>query len=144
MEIRPYRHGDLDAVAALWHASWLSTGVALEKPVSVAELRERFPEEIAKGWTVYVATLDANVIGFISIAGHTLEQLFIAPEYQNRGIGKTLLDFVKAQRPDGFDLITAVESRAPKFYEREGLTRREESHHPDYGHPIVRYEWVPH
>ncbi len=143
MEIRPYRDSDLDAVAALWHASWESTGVALDELVSLAALRARFPEEIAQGWTVYVAVLDTATVGFVSLSGATLEQLFIAPSHQNRGIGKTLLDFVKRQMPGGFDLITATESRAPKFYEREGLIRREESRHPVHGHRIVRYEWVP-
>ncbi|HUJ02005.1 MAG TPA: GNAT family N-acetyltransferase [Rhizomicrobium sp.] len=143
MEIRSYRDSDLDAVARLWLESWISTGVALERPVTVAELRERFPEEIAAGWTVFVATIDGEIAGFLSLSRSTLEQLFIAPDYQNRGIGKTLLDFVKARVPDGFDLITAVESRAPQFYEREGLVRREESRHPVHGHRIVRYEWAP-
>lgn len=143
MDIRPYRESDLGAVAALWLASWKSTGVDLDQPVTVADLRNRFPEEVAQGWTVYVATDGAAILGFLSLSEHTLEQLFVAPEHQSRGIGKTLLDFVKTQFPGGFDLITAIESRAPEFYEREGLIRREESLHPVHGHRIVRYEWVP-
>ena len=141
--IRAYAEADFNAVASIWFKGWESTGVVLARPVTLAQLRERFPQELARGWAVYVATMGAETIGFLSLHGGTVEQLFVEPRHQGRGVGKRLLDFAKKQLPDGFTLITAVESRAGRFYEREGLTRGETMLHPEHGHKIVRYDWQP-
>jgi hypothetical protein len=54
-----------------------------------------------------------------------------------------MLDFAKNQLPTGFHLTAAIESRAPRFYEREGLERGEVATHARFGHQIVRYSWQP-
>ncbi len=141
--IRAYAEGDFDAVTSLWLRSWESTGVVLAKPATLAQLRERFPQDLARGWAVHVATLGPDVIGFLALRGDTVEQLFIEPSKQGRGVGKRLLDFAKSEKPNGFTLITAVESRAGRFYEREGLKRGEMTIDPKHGHQIVRYDWRP-
>jgi GNAT superfamily N-acetyltransferase len=141
--IRPYNDADFEDVVTVWFESWKSVGVGSVEPSVKAELRERFPIEIAEGWSVHVATLANNVVGFTSIKGDEVGQLFVAPEMQGRGIGKQLLDFVKLQRPSGFWLTTPAEGRAVRFYEREGLRRGELSKHPRLGHAEVRYDWQP-
>jgi putative acetyltransferase len=139
--IRPYTDADFEAVTAIWLSSWQSTGIPA--PVTLAELRERWPLELAKDWTVSVAAVEIEVAGFMAFHCAELEQLFIAPEHQSRGIGKQLLDYAKAQMLAGFHLTTAGESRAPRFYDREGLMRSEAAIHPKFGHEIVRYDWLP-
>jgi putative acetyltransferase len=128
MDIRPYDVADLDRVVTIWLESWRSTGI--HAPVTWEELRTRFPQELAKGWEVHVAEESGVIVGFLALHGDTLEQLFITPERQSRGIGKGLLDFVKARRPGGFRLTTALDSRAGHFYRREGLTAGETGTHP--------------
>src|SRR3569833_2795372 len=113
MDIRPYAAPDLDRVVTVWLESWRSTGIAA--PVTWDELRARFPQEVARGWEVHVAEEDGVIAGFLALDGDTLEQLFIAPAWQNRGIGKRLLDFAKARRPGGFRRTTALDSRAGRF-----------------------------
>ena len=87
--------------------------------------------------------MGSQIAGFIALHDDQLAQLFVAPSAQNRGVGKILLDFAKAQRPRGFHLDTAAESGAVRFYEREGLIRGELTTHPRFGHAIVRYDWPP-
>ncbi len=123
--IRPYADADFAAVTAIWLSSWQSTGVP--SPVTLDDLRQRWPQELAKGWVVHVATEDAQIVGFIVWQGDHLEQLFIAPTRQNRGIGKALLDFAKQQIP-AFHLTTAAQSRAGRFYLREGLIQAKPGH----------------
>ena len=72
-----------------------------------AELRERLPREIAGGWFVYVAATDTAIVRFLALQENRLQQLYVAPSMQGRGIGKQLLDFVMAQRPGGFHLTTS-------------------------------------
>jgi GNAT superfamily N-acetyltransferase len=147
ISIRPYAPADFETVTSLWHDAWESTGVPalvpLEKHVSLETLRERLPKEIAGGWSVHVAIAEHRVVGFVAtIPGH-LNQLFVAPAAQSRGIGKRLLDFAKAQQTGGFTLTTPMASRAVQFYEREGLVAESTSTHPRYGHERVHFRWTP-
>ncbi len=108
-----------------------------------AELRERFPREVAGGWTVYLATKRTEIVGFLALQEDRLQQLFVAPNMQRRGVGKQLLDFVKEKRLAGCWLTTPTEGRAARFYEREELKRGETSMHARFGHEVVRYDWCP-
>ena len=118
--IRPYRDADLDAVTAIWLDSWRSTGIS--SPVTLEDLRERWRNELTKGWTVKVAISGSDMAGFIATHGNCIEQLFVATAFQGQGIGEQLLDRAKLKMPAGFHLTTARESRAGSFYRREGLT----------------------
>lgn len=144
VDIEPYAEADLDAVASIWLSSWQSTGLPVSKLVSLDELRSRLDNGVKHGWSVYVAKLAARIAGFIALHDDWLMQLYVAPNAQNKGVGKALLDFAKAQLQQGFHLDTAAESGAVRFYEREGLTRGEVATHPRFGHAIVRYDWLPH
>ncbi len=140
--IRPYREDDFDAVAGIWCDSWNATAVGTTHPVALDYLRERLPQEIARGWSLHVATAGPTVVGFLALHGDILEQLFIAPGMQRRGIGTRFLNLAKAQAPKGFRLTTAVDnSQSCRFYAREGLRRGEVSVHRGFGHQIVRFDW---
>ncbi len=141
--IRPYTPADLDALVQLWLESWRSTGVPVVTEVTSEFLRGRMVSGIAGGWIVYVATNETGLVGFLAYFENELEQLFLSPAAQNKGVGKRLLDFVKSQMPNGFWLTTALESGAGRFYEREGLARGDISSHPRFGHKIIRYDWKP-
>jgi putative acetyltransferase len=141
ISIRPYLNQDFNMVTAVWLKSWQSTGIP--SPVTLDELRERWPNELANGWEVHVAMNGGEAVGFIAFHDAELEQLFIDPTYQSLGIGLQLLNFAKAKMPEGFHLTTALESRALQFYEREGLMRGETVVHPRFGHQIVQYNWKP-
>ena len=141
--IEPYTSVDRDTVAAIWLYSWRSTGLPIAKLVSFDDLRWKLAIEVERGWTVHVARIEGQIVGFIALHDDWLVQLFVAPKSQGQGIGKILLDFAKAQRPQGFQLDTAAESGAVRFYEREGLARGEVARHPRFGHLIVHYDWQP-
>jgi len=145
--IRPYRDQDLEATARLWLASWRSTGLAVALRSTESELfalNERIPRELAAGWAAYLAWTDDKPVGFLALnpASGRLDQLFVLPEAQGRGIGRALLDFAKRRLPEGLSLRTAVENfRACAFYEREGCRRGEAQPHPTLGHMTVTYRW---
>lgn len=142
VEVRPYDPADFDAVALIWTESWQSTGLAAGSGGDLAFHRQRLPQEIARGWSIHVARCAGVVVGFLAFHQGKLEQLWIAPSMQGRGIGKLLLDFAKAQMLEGFWLTTqAANLGACRFYEREGLVRGPVSAHPRSGRPIVRFDW---
>jgi len=146
--IRPYRERDLHQTARLWAESWRSTGLDVALTASAAELYadnlQRIPREIGAGWDVFLAFDDDRPVGFIAMKrpARQLDQLFVSPEAQGRGIGRMLIDFAKRQLPDGFWLRTAANNRrACAFYEREGCRRGETGRHLTLGHQTVIYHW---
>lgn len=144
MDIRPYGEEDLGALAQLWLEGWQSTGLSVASPATLEELRERIPRELCGGWCVFLAHSKADLLGFVALRedDHCLDQLFVAPSCQRRGIGRCLLDFAKGRMPTGFWLRTAVaNTRACRFYEREGFVRGSMAPHPRHGHPTVIYRW---
>ena len=145
--IRPYRDEDREGIARLWAESWRSTGLEMALRPSEAELYayniERISRELVAGWEVHVAYEGDRLIGFLALKppGH-LDQIFVLPEMQRRGVGRALLDFAKTRLTDGFWLRTAADNlRACRFYERNGCRRGETKNHPSFGYLTVIYRW---
>ena len=68
---------------------------------------------------------DGRLAGFLALclAEQRLDQLFVSPEAQGRGVGSALFDVAVARMPDGFWLSTQPGNhRARAFYERRGMT----------------------
>jgi len=148
IEIRPYRHEDRAATAALWMASWRSTGLSVALEPEEAELYrlsyERIPRELTAGWVVYLAWEGEKLVGFLALKPQAdcLDQLFVLPEAQGQGTGRALLDFAKEQLPNGIWLRTATaNTRARRFYERNGFTAGETEVNPVLRQPTIIYRW---
>jgi GNAT superfamily N-acetyltransferase len=144
LAVRPYRDEDRRAVAQLWLASWRSTGLAVAQHATEAGNFERIGAEFAAGWVVHLAWEGERLAGFLALkpASGCLDQLFVLPSAQGTGVGRALLDLAKQLLPDGLWLRTAVDNtRACRFYERNGLRAAETATHPTLGHPTIIYRW---
>lgn len=54
--------------------------------------------------------------------GDELDQLYVHPDWTNRGVGSALLRLAQHQRPSGLTLWTFQSNRAAqRFYERHGF-----------------------
>ena len=94
-----------------------AVGLKAEK----ASLSE-FQNDIA-GENIVIGGIDGAPIGFASVwlPGKFIHHLYVAPEYQSRGFGKTLLDECKNQFGLPLSLQCVVSNRrACAFYERNG------------------------
>jgi GNAT superfamily N-acetyltransferase len=142
--IRPARTNEHDAIAQVWMNSWVSTGLAEASPFLLAQLRARIPLEMEKGWNLYVA--DDSGVPAAMLALHLpkkyLDQLFVAPEYQGRSLGRTLLAFTRQQLPHEIELRCVRENeKAWRWYEREGFVFEEEKVEPMTGYVMKYYRW---
>ena len=140
--IRPYRDEDREAVAKLWLDSWRSTGLSIARLATEAGNYDRIGRELAAGWQAHLAWDGDQLVGFLALKPATgcLDQLFVAPEAQGRGIGRLLLDLAKDTLPRGLWLRTAEDNhRACRFYERTGFRRSEQQTHPSLGHRTIIY-----
>jgi ribosomal protein S18 acetylase RimI-like enzyme len=140
--IRPFALQDADRLAALWRASWHSTGVQAFRELTVADLRQRIDQELSAGWEVFVAEYEGALLGFVALkrASRCLDQLFIDPTAKRLGIGRKLFDLARTMMPEGFWLRTAAENtNARAFYDARGMRLDRMEPHPRYGHETAIY-----
>jgi ribosomal protein S18 acetylase RimI-like enzyme len=142
--IRPACADEYDEVARVWMNSWASTGLEDASNFLLAKLRARIPLEMEKGWSLFVGD-DGGVIAAM-LALHLpklyLDQLFVAPEYQGRELGRRLLAFTRELLPDEIFLRCVRENeKAWRWYEREGFVFEKEAVEPMTGFVMKYYRW---
>ena len=73
-----------------------------------------------------------------------LNQIFVDPTYQNKGIGTVLLKKAKEISPQGLRLETLQSNtKACLFYEKHGFTAGKMSTNKINGQPNIEYKWLP-
>jgi GNAT superfamily N-acetyltransferase len=142
--IRPARREEYDEIARVWMNSWASTGLEDASNFLLAKLRARIPLEVEKGWSLFVADDGGTLAAMLAL--HLpklyLDQLFVAPEYQGRGLGRRLLAFTRQQLPNEISLRCVRENeKAWRWYEREDFTFEREQIEPMTGFVMKSYRW---
>lgn len=142
--IRPARTDEYDEIGRVWMESWVSTGLAEASEFLLANLRARILHEIEDGWTLFVADDVGTIAAMLAL--HLpklyLDQLFVAPSYQGRSIGRQLLAFTRTQMPDEIYLRCVRENeKAWRWYEREGFVFEKEEVEPSNGFMMKYYRW---
>ena len=142
--IRTARIDEYPEIARVWMNSWVSTGLEQPSNFLLANLRARISIEMEKGWNLFVAD-DAGTIAAmlaLHLAEHHLDQLFVAPEYQGRSLGRRLLAFTRQKLPDEISLRCVRENeKAWRWYEREGFAFEKEAVEPMTGFAMKYYRW---
>lgn len=143
--IRPARPEEYDEVARVWMNSWVSTGLAEKSEFLLANLRARVPQEIDRGWSLYVADADGALAAMLALhlPKRYLDQLFVAPEYQGQSLGRRLLAFSRQQMPNEIWLRCVHENeKAWRWYERQGFVFEQEAVEPMTGFTMKHYRWT--
>lgn len=109
---------------------------------------ENFITKLVAGGNVLVAKVSGNIVGFIQYENGWINHLYVHPEFQGVGIGKRLLDEIKAMYPADMRLWVFEQNKdAIRFYEREGfvLEEKRDQQHADNEEnlPDRRYVWAP-
>jgi ribosomal protein S18 acetylase RimI-like enzyme len=142
--IRSARPDEYDEIARVWMNSWTSTGLEEASNFLLAKLRARIPQEIERGWSLFVADDQGRLAAMLAL--HLpklyLDQLFVAPEYQGRSLGRSLLGFTRRHLPDEIELRCVRENeKAWRWYEREGFVFEQERVEPMTGFVMKYYRW---
>jgi ribosomal protein S18 acetylase RimI-like enzyme len=141
--IRPGRREDAAEAARLWMQSaeeHTSHDRVYETSPGAEKTMRRFLADVAKSSYsfLFVAVVGDRTVGFISgelrqgsptflpKTWASVDDVFIEPEYRNRGMGRALLQCVQAwaqeRGADGISLqVAAANSRGRKFYEELGF-----------------------
>jgi len=142
--IRPARTDEYEEIARVWMESWVSTGLEDASQFLLAKLRARIALEVEKGWSLFVADDNGRLAAMLAL--HLpflyLDQLFVAPEYQGRSLGRTLLAFTRQQLPEEIYLRCVRENeKAWRWYEREGFVFEKKQVEPMTGYTMKYYRW---
>jgi ribosomal protein S18 acetylase RimI-like enzyme len=144
LTIRPARADEHDEIARVWMESWASTGLEDVSSFLLAKLRARIPMEIEKGWSLFVADDQGKLAAMLALhlPLRYLDQLFVAPEYQGKSLGRELLAFTRTRLPDEIWLRCVRENeKAWRWYEREGFVFEKEQVEPATGFAMKYYRW---
>jgi ribosomal protein S18 acetylase RimI-like enzyme len=142
--IRPARIDEYDEVASVWMESWVSTGLEDASNFLLAQLRARVPREVEDGWNLFVADDSGTLAAMLALHPPKLylDQLFVAPAYQGRSLGRQLLAFTRTRLPDEIRLRCVRENeKAWRWYEREGFVFEKEQVEPMTGRMMKYYRW---
>ena len=142
--IRQARPDEYDAVARVWMESWVSTGLDQASDALLSNLRARVPREIANGWSLFVADAEGQLAAMLAtnLPKLYLDQLFVAPFFQGRSLGRQLLAFTRQLLPDEIWLRCVRENeKAWRWYEREGFVFEREALEPLTGRMMKYYRW---
>ena len=142
--IRPARADEYDEIGRVWMESWVSTGLAETSEFLLANLRARIRREMEDGWSLFVADDNGTIAAMLALHPPKLylDQLFVAPAYQGRSLGRKLLAFTRTQLPDEIELRCVRENeKAWRWYEREGFAFEKEEIEPSTGYMMKYYRW---
>jgi GNAT superfamily N-acetyltransferase len=144
IEIRPARIDEHDEIARVWMESWASVGLEDCSNFLLAKLRARIRLEIEQGWRLFVADDRGAIAAMLALhlPKMYLDQLFVAPKYQGRGVGRKLLAFTREHLPNEIYLRCVRENeKAWRWYEREGFAFEQEQTDPITGFVMKYYRW---
>ena len=134
------------AVAEVWLRSFSAALPGVRRAHTDDEVRAWIREVVVPGQETWVATVDGSVVAMMTLDGDDLDQLYIHPSWQGRGIGGRLVDMAKGRSPSGLTLWTfQVNEPARRFYERHGFVAEEwtDGSRNEEREPDVRYVWRP-
>ena len=122
--IRKLQRSDIDRVAEIW----LDTNLKAHDFILEQYWRGNFDmvKEALSQAEVYVYESDGKVQGFIGLDGEYIKGIFVSDEMQSQGIGKALLDYAKSRKSELRLNVYRKNTRAIRFYQREGFSVRSE------------------
>ena len=142
---RFYRADDEAATIELWHRTWQQAYPQIDFAARLEWWRERWRTDLVPKAEIRVAEEDGAIIGFVTVdrEGY-LDQLVVAPKYWGSDVAHLLIEDAKEISPTGITLLVNKDNtRAIRFYERNGFGHAGDDVNPTSGRPVLKMAWKP-
>lgn len=137
--IRVLEEKDVDTVAKIW----LETNIKTHDFIASNYWKEHYEiiKDIFLQAEIYVYEIEKEIMGFIGLDKEYIEGIFVLDQYQKRGIGKALLNHVKAKKEHLSLNVYQKNLNAILFYQREGFCVQYEDVDKNTGEKEYRMVW---
>jgi putative acetyltransferase len=137
--IRPFEPRDMEETLRLFRDACAASHPFLA-PAFIRAIERRMREHTLLEFETEVLD-DGGVKAFLCRTGSFVDALFVDPPFQSRGLGKLLLDHLKARTRIAHLSVFAQNPRAIKFYQREEFWATKVIEHRQTGETIVLLQW---
>lgn len=118
--IRKFKKSDTDAVMRLWLEGNTEAHSFIKPEYWVNNYD--FVRSALESAEIYVYEQEGEPVGFAGISGGYIEGIFVDKSYRSRGIGRSLIRFLKEKYPALSLKVYKKNLRALSFYLREGFS----------------------
>lgn len=142
--IRRALTSEADAIADLYVASRRGASAFVPTVHTDDETRAWVSDYLVPRLEVWVAESNGILLGMMALEHDLVDQLYIAPAAQRRGVGDLLIAHAKKLRPARLRLYTFQRNHpARRFYEARGFVAIEfnDGSHNEEHEPDVLYQW---
>ena len=145
VRLRKAGTADSAALAGLWWRTRAASVPAIPPPVhDEADVRTWVEDVLVPAGGTWVVERGSDVVAMMTVVGSEIDQLYVAPEDQHRGLGTMLVELAQELSPAELNLWTfRSNTRARSFYEALGFVVVGMSDGDnEEGAPDLRYRWI--
>lgn len=141
IEIQPYNDSFKEQIILVWENSVRATHNFLV-PSDIDYYKKIVSAIDFNSFPVFCLTDADKVLGFMGIAEHKIEMLFLAPEHIGKGLGKTLMNFAINELDVNKVDVNEQNENAVTFYSKFGFLPYDRTDKDDEGkdYPILKME----
>ncbi|MBC8953634.1 GCN5 family acetyltransferase [Xenorhabdus sp. PB62.4] len=118
--IRSFTEADMDAVLSIWLEASMKAHDFVAADFWQSQVKNMRNIYIPAS-EVHVYVQDSNVIAFYALHGNELAAIFVSPDKQGQGIGKTLIDDAKKRRNELTLSVYQQNQASYNFYLSQGF-----------------------
>ena len=140
--IRKFESRDLDAVMQIWLQANLDAHAFI--PASFWEAHFEMVRDMLPQAELYVHENEdtRQIDDFIGLTENHIEGIFVAKAARSKGVGKALLENVKALKPSLTLSVYQKNERALAFYQREQFVVHSEGIDEDTNEAEIQMHWT--
>ncbi|MEN6349121.1 MAG: N-acetyltransferase [Syntrophomonas sp.] len=138
--IRRFKIDELDIVMKIWLESNIKAHDFISK--SYWQGNYEVVKEMLPNATIFIYEDNSIIQGFVGLMEGYIAGIFINESSRSQGLGKALLDYVKANRSELSLQVYKKNARAVKFYLREDFAVSKEQIDENTGEVEIIMNWT--